>query len=623
MIVMEFDVLKEQVRSFSKGPGVYLMRGREGKVLYVGKASDLRSRVLSYFSKESGSRYQVQFLMKKVHKIETVVTDTEKEALLLENTLIKKYRPRYNIELKDDKSYVSLKLSVQHQAPRLYVTRRLKKDGSLFFGPYSSAGACREVVEFIETHFRLRTCNDHDYRNRVRPCLQYQIKRCDAPCVGLISLEQYRDIVHQVRLFLEGKSQALKKLIKEEMARASDEERYEDAARYRDLLEDMERTLEKQKVVRHSSVSQDTIGFYREGEQMVLSVLSFREGALQGSVPYFLKGVEEDEEVLASFLAQYYEEGKVFPQEILLPFSLKDQALLEEILWDRAGHVLQLFHPQKGEKAALQRLADQNAREAFMVRATRERDQEEILRRLQASLGLKKLPKRIECYDISNFQGGESVGSMVTFLHGRAAKKFYRHFNIKTVVGSDDFASIYEILTRRLRREKEGGCREDDPWALPDLMVIDGGKGQLHAAAQALVDTGIEGVDLIALAKGGLEAADRPELPWEQRTRKDERVFLPGRKNPVVLKQNSSELFLLTQARDEAHRFGIESHRKRRQRRTLQSGLDAIEGVGKVRRQRLLQTFGSLKGIKEATVTEMARVLGGTEALAKRVKESL
>jgi excinuclease ABC subunit C len=600
------------------------MRGREGKVLYVGKAANLRSRVLNYFSKESDSRYQIRFLMGKVQEVEAIVTDTEKEAFLLENTLIKKYRPRYNLQLKDDKSYVSLKLSIQHEAPRLHITRRLKKDGSLWFGPYTSAGACRDVVEFIQNHFRLRTCNDHDYRNRVRPCLQYQIKRCDAPCVGYISLEQYRTIVDQVRLFLEGKSQSLKKVIKEEMAKASGAERYEDAARYRDLLQDIDHTLEKQKVVRHHSESQDTIGLYREGEEIVLSVLSFREGAMQGSVPYFLKGFEEDDELVASFLTQYYEEGKAFPQEILLPLSLKDQDILEEILRDRAGHSLQLLRPQKGEKAALQRMADQNARQAFRLRAAREQNQEDILRRLQEQLGLKNLPTRIECYDISNFQGGESVGSMVTFIKGRPAKKYYRHFNIKTVEGSNDFASIYEVLSRRLKHSQDAGSKdEEDPWALPDLLVIDGGKGQLNAAAQALKDTATQGVDLIALAKSGLQAAEYPELPWEQRERKEERVFLPGRKNPVSMKQNSSELFLLTQARDEAHRFGIESHRKRRQRRTLQSGLDAIEGVGKIRRQRLLQSFGSLKGIKEAEVTEVAKVLGGPEALAKRVKESL
>lgn len=600
------------------------MKSREGKILYVGKASNLRSRTLSYFSKESDSRYQVRFLMGKVNQIEAIVTDTEKEALLLENTLIKKHRPRYNITLKDDKSYVSLKLSIQHEAPRLYITRRLKKDGSLLFGPYTSAGTCREVVDFIQTHFRLRTCNDHDYRNRVRPCLQYQIKRCDAPCVGYISLEQYRGIADQVRLFLEGKSQSLKKIIKEEMAKASEEQRYEDAGRYRDLLVDIDKTLEKQKVVRHQSVSQDTVGFYREGEEIVVSLLTFREGALQGSIPFFLKGIEDDEEILTSFLTQYYEADKIFPQEILLPFDLKDREIIEEILRERFGRVVQVICPQKGEKAALQRLADQNAREAFQVRAAREKDQEEILRRLQERLGLKNLPERIECYDISNFQGDESVGSMVTFLKGRPAKKYYRHFNIKTVEGANDFASIYEVLCRRLKRAgEETGKAKDETWVLPDLMVIDGGKGQLNAAVQAFKDTGTHGVDLIGLAKSGLEASSDPEMPWEQRERKEERVFLPGRKNPVLLRQNSSELFLLTQARDEAHRFGIESHRKQRQRRTLQSGLDSIEGVGKIRRQRLLRSFGSLKGIKEAPLEELAKVLGGPQSLARRVKESL
>lgn len=622
-ILVTLEALKKRVGHFPKAPGVYLMKGPSGRVLYVGKAANLRSRVSNYFSKEADGRYQVRFLMAKVHSIDTIVTDNEKEALLLENTLIKKFRPRYNIELKDDRSYVSLKLSIQHEAPRLYVTRRIQKDGSLLFGPYTSAGACREVVDFIETHFRLRTCSDHDYRNRVRPCLQYQIKRCDAPCVGLISLTDYRAMVEQVRLFLEGKSQKLKQVAQEEMRKAAERENFEEAARYRDLLQDIKETLEKQKVVRHSSASRDILGFIREGEHMVIALMAFREGALQGSTPFFLRGLQEDDEVIASFLTQFYREGRAFPKEILLPFPLKDQKLLEEILRERGAKGLRLVCPQKGEKAAWLKLARQNARQAFVMRSAQDRDREAILQALQERFGLHRRPRRLECYDISHFQGGEAVGSMVTFLEGRPAKKLYRTFKIKTATGGDDFASLYEVLVRRLGRGLSAGEDEGDPWALPDLMVIDGGKAQLHAAMQAIKDTGTESISVMALAKSRLQPTEGIPTDWQKRTRSEERVFLPGRKNPVMLHQNSSERYLLTQARDEAHRFGIESHRKARQRRGLQSGLDRIEGVGKIRRQKLLKKFGSLKAIKEAELGELEKTLGGTRALAQRVKESL
>lgn len=616
--------LQTEAKKLPHKPGVYLMKGPKGEVLYVGKASDLRSRVGSYFSKEGESRYQIRFLMAKVHVIESILTHTTKEALLLEDTLIKKHRPRYNVHLKDDKSYVSLRLSIQHEAPRLYVTRRIRKDGSLYYGPYASAGACREVVDFVQRHFRLRNCSDHDYRNRVRPCLQYQIKRCDAPCVGYIGLEEYGKITHRVRLFLEGKNDELKRLVEREMKSAAKEERFEEAARYRDLTQDIERTLEKQKVVSHQADHRDVLGYYREGASVLLYLMMIQEGKLQDSRSFFFKSHEDEDDLLPAFLTQFYGEGHRIPKEILVSHPLTEKSSLEEILGERAGHRVRINHPQRGEKLSLLKMAQENAQQAFQTRLQKEQDQKEILEELQKKLHLKNYPHRLECYDISNFQGQESMGSMVTFVEGEARPKLYRHFKIKEVAGSNDFASLYEVLSRRLRRSSaEAGSSPDKAWALPDLVVIDGGKGQLNAAAQAFKDAGVQGIDLISLAKSRLSPGSPLERSSEPRERSEERVFLLGRKDPVFLQPHSSVLFLLVRARDESHRFGIESHRKWRQRRTLYSGLEKIAGVGKVRRQKLLKHFGSLKRIKDAEPGEIAEVIGVSLEMGRRVKESL
>jgi len=620
---MEPNALQKKVREFPKAPGVYLMKGQKGEILYVGKASNLRSRVQSYFSNRADSRYQIRFLMSKVNSIEPLVTDNAKEALLLENTLIKKHRPRYNLDLKDDKSFLSLKLSIKDESPRLYVTRRIKKDGNLYYGPYTSAASCREVVDFIQKHFRLRTCSDHDYRNRVRPCLQYQIKRCDAPCVGYISLEEYKKIIEQVRLFIEGHNQPLRRLAQNEMQKASSQERFEEAARYRDLLKDIDITLEKQKVVSHTAADRDVIGLHREGPRVMVYLMMVREGTLQDQVSYFLKSYEEDEDLIATFLTQYYREGRSIPREILVPRLLEDASSVEQILSERSHHTLKLVFPRRGEKVDLLKMGNQNANLAFTRQLQKEKNQEEILEELQSSLRLKELPRRMECYDISNIQGKESIGSMVTFLGGVPAPKLYRLFKIKTVAGANDFASLYEVLSRRLRRSRATQGQEiESPWALPNLMIIDGGKGQLNAAIQATKDLGVEGVELISLAKSRL--LDSPPLkssPGKERS--EERVFLRGRKDPVFLNPRSSALFLLMKARDEAHRFGIESHRKLRKRTSLVSALDKIEGVGKVRRQKLLQVFGSLKRIKAAEVSDLAKALGASPELARRIKESI
>lgn len=623
---MSLEKLKAQVQGFPQRPGVYLMKNARGQMLYVGKATQLRSRVLSYFSKEAHSRYQIRFLMSKVQRIETMVTDNAKEALLLENTLIKKHYPRYNIHLKDDKSYVSLKLTVGHPVPRLEVTRRIRRDGSLYFGPYTSAGACREVVDFIQRHFRLRTCTDHEFKNRVRPCLQYQIKLCDAPCVGLVSREEYQDMVQQVEWFLRGKSQELRKTAERKMHEASRAEQFEEAARYRDLLQDMEETLEKQKMVTHQGDSRDVLGLARQGESVTCYLMKVREGRVSGHSTYFFESMESEEELAVSFLNQYYEnahdgEAKI-PPEVLVSFSSEDLNPLQEILSERRGGSVKLYCPQRGEKAKLKDLAMANAEQALRLRLQQDDQSAEILQSLEKKLQLKNLPTRIECYDISHFQGGQTVGSMVTFVQGKAQRNLYRRFQVKSVRGPDDFASLYEVLYRRLKRGLEAKLNDrENPWALPELMVIDGGKGQLNAALQAAKDLGVTGVDFIALAKSRLSGDGGKPQSLEDKVRSAERVFLPGRKNPVILKPNSNELFLLMQLRDEAHRFGIEAHRKRQKKHSLASQMEQIPGLGPKRRQKLLQTFGSWAQIKEASIEDVAIALGGLQNLARRVKK--
>ncbi len=617
---MNLEAIKDRVRHFPKKPGVYLMQDRSEKVLYVGKAVDLRSRVMSYFAKEDPSRYQVKFLMSKVHDIEIVVTDTAKEALLLENTLIKKHRPRYNIDLKDDKSYLSLKLSINHKAPRLYPTRRIKKDGGIYYGPYTSAGACREVVDFIERHFRLRTCSDHEYRNRSRPCLQYEIKRCDAPCVGLISLEDYGAMVEQVRWFLEGKGKKIKAIAEQKMNSAAATEQFEEAARYRDLLIDIEKTLEKQKVVSHEALNRDVLGMYREGELVQIFLLKIREGTLSQHRAYFFKSIMGTEETLSSFIIQYYDAGHKIPSELVLPVALPDAAIYEEVLKDLANQRVRLQVPRRGEKLDLLRLAEKNATETFRTQQGKDQERKNVMIRLAERLALQNFPERIECYDISHFQGGQTIGSMVVFWQGEPLRKFYRRFNIQSVSGPDDFASLYEMLFRRLKRSlSTSGEKESAPWALPDLLLIDGGKGQLNAAQQALKDLRLTGIDLVAIAKSRLAPSAGPGQDLSQRTRSEERLFVPGRKNPIFLRAHSNELFLLMQARDEAHRFGIEAHRKARNQKSLNSGLKQIPGVGPVRSQRLLQYFGSYERLQKASAEEVARALGSSLPVAQRI----
>jgi excinuclease ABC subunit C len=609
------SLVQDKLTNLPSRPGVYLMRDKGGKVIYVGKAKDLRSRVRAYFNCPD-ERSQIQFLVRRVEDLETLVTSNDKEALILENNLIKQYKPRYNIRLKDDKSYLSIKVTTQHLWPRILATRKIVKDGNRYFGPFSSAVAARETIDIIEKHFQLRNCTDHNFRNRSRPCLQYQIKRCMAPCVLPVPEEAYREQVRQAMLFIDGKQQELIDELKQRMQAKSDALEFEAAARIRDQIQAVEKTLEKQRMVAHWGADQDIFGLYREGGFIEVQVLLVRQGKLTDNLSYSLEDLEfPDEEIVGSLLTQFYQGQRFIPDEILLPVALEDRDVRQEYLSERKGKGIEILWPQRGDRRHLVQMAEDNAKQSFSERHDQEKAREKMLRELQTQLRLKRYPQRVECFDISTIHGAHAVGSMVTFINGEPDKNLYRHFRIRTVdpsSGGDDFGMMLEVLRRRFARGKE----EAD---LPDLIVVDGGKGQLAMALTAMAEIGIEGVEAVGLAKMRVQAAARSR----EIERLEERVFLPGQSNAVILKRNSNALFLLQRVRDEAHRFAITHHRKLRSKQTLYSALDRIPGVGGVRKRALLRAFGSVKRIEEATLEELLKVPSMNEKIAQEILQTL
>lgn len=605
--------LAAKIAAVPAEPGVYLLKDRTGKVIYVGKAKSLRPRVQSYF-RGGDERHQVQFLVRRVGDLECLVTRNEKEALILENNLIKQYKPRYNIRLKDDKSYVSVKITSSDPWPRVLVTRKIARDGSRYFGPFHSASAVRDTLDVIRKVFPLRTCSDPVFRNRTRPCLEYQIKRCLGPCVLPVDRAEYEQHLRAVTLLLEGKDSQLRTLLQKRMREASAALRFEDAARFRDQLRAIEKTGERQGAVRHGGGDCDVFGLYREGGSIEAQVLMIRSGKLTSNQSFGFADWElPDEEVLSSLLTQFYQGERFVPDEVLLPLEIDDAEPRAELLRERKGRIVSIVVPQRGEKVRLVELAKANARQAFLERRDDEERSEKTARELQERLQLRNPPKRIECVDISTFQGGETVGSVVSFDEGRSDPGRYRRFRIRTVVGTDDFASMREVLERRLR----AGLEKND---LPDLLVIDGGRGQLGVATAVCADLGITSLDVVGLAKMRVErSATSPEIE-----RLEERVFLPGRVNPVVLARNSNALFLLQRVRDEAHRFAVTYHQKLRDRARLQaSPLQAIAGIGDERRRALLRHFGSLTRVRAAAIEEIEELPGFGRALAERIKRAL
>src|SRR5438067_2443289 len=492
------EELQRTLESLPTQPGCYIMKDRAGAVVYVGKAVNLRARVAQYFQERTGdSRVFIPFLEDLLGDIEVMITPSEKDAILLENELIKKYRPRFNIRLRDDKNFISLRLSGTHPYPRLEVVRRVRKDGARYFGPYSSASSIRETLSIVNRHFQLRTCTDQVMANRRRPCLQYQIKRCPAPCVYSVPEEDYQRSVEEVALFLEGKADELTAQISGRMKDAAAKLEYERAAQLRDQLHAIDRSLEKQRTVLGDAVDQDVLGFHREGGLLELQLLFFRGGRLSGGRSFsFSKQGFPTEELLSSFLDQYYESGAFIPKELFLPVPLPDPDALEAWLSDRKGERVRLHVPERGEKARLLEMARENARHNFEERQRTQKNAFENLQRLQTRLRLPRLPRRIECFDISTFQGQLTVGSQVVFTDGEPDKSGYRLFKVRGEAVRDDFAAMFQVLTRRLKR----GIEDEH---LPDLLVVDGGKGQLNVARAALREVGLSlsDVPLAGLAK--------------------------------------------------------------------------------------------------------------------------
>ena len=594
-------------------PGVYLLRDKAGKVLYVGKAKALRPRVRAYFRDAGDGRFQVRFLMRRVRDFDTLVTSSEKEALILENNLIKQFKPRYNIRLKDDKSYLSAKVT-NHAWPRITVTRRIVKDGGKYYGPFGSADGLRDTIDVIRKVFPLRTCSDGVFRNRSRPCLEYQIKRCLGPCVLPVDRAEYERHLRAATLLLEGKDLDLLREMKAQMAVHAQRLEFEEAARMRDRVRAIEKTVEHQTVLHHWGIDQDVFGLYREGGSIEAIVLLIRRGKLTSTQAWSFDDLEfADEDVLADLLTQYYYGDRQIPDEVIVPVGLEDAEVRAELLTERRGKKVEFVLPQRGEKLRLLEMAVENARQSFASRRDSEKTRERMIEELRERLHLRNAPRRIECYDISNLQGTMVVASQVTFDDGEPNKNLYRRYRIRTVAGQDDFASMYEVLKRRLERAQ----REN---LLPDLWVIDGGKGQLNVALEVLREFNLGGqIDVLGLAKQHVlnEPQQRDVIKSE------ERVFLPNRKDPVILKKNSNALFLLVRIRDEAHRFAITYNRELRNRMRLRSILDDIEGVGPTRRRALLKHFGSLRRIREATLEELALVKGINSELAAVIRRDL
>ena len=624
----------ERLARVPLSPGVYIMKGAEGAVIYVGKAANLRNRMRSYFGSPTSMESKTRALSASIADFEYVVTTTEQEALHLEAEMVKRHQPLFNIRLKDDKHYPYLKVDLGDMWPRVYITRRVEKDGARYFGPYANAGSVRRTLDIVNKLFPWRSCTKTITGTDPRPCLDYYINRCIAPCTSYCTKEEYDEVIRQVILFLEGRTEEVVRTLKREMAAESERMEFERAARIRDQLAAIDRVTERQTVASTKPADEDIFGLARGDDDAVVQVLFVRGVRMIGVDSFTLSGAkdESDADVMASFIKQFYESATYVPRRVVVPMELPEHALIQSWLTERRGSNVELLAPQRGEKLRLVRMATTNARESrdaahakWLADSGKTRA---ALESLQEELELPTLPHRIECYDISNTQGTSSVGSMVVFIDGHPRPQEYRRFRIKTVEGANDFASMAEVLRRRFSRAREqllqqtgatapalesasdgsarrADRRDDSFAALPDLVIIDGGKGQLSAVLDVMRDMGVKQIPTVGLAK------------------QHEEIFVQDVSEPVVLPRASQALYLVQRLRDEAHRFAITYHRGVRSKAAMQSALDTIPGVGPKRKKALLKKFGSVRGIREAPLEEIAATTGFTSALAERVKSGM
>lgn len=606
--------LLHRVRALPDRPGVYMFKDAKGKVIYVGKAARLRERVRSYFGSPRSLEPKVRALVAQIADLEYIVTRTAAEALVLEASLVKRHQPFFNVRLKDDKHYPYLKIDLSDPWPRVEIARRVLPDGARYFGPYASAGSVRKALDLVKKLFPWRSCTKVITGTDPRPCLEYYIHRCLGPCASLCTKEEYDRVIRQTIKFLEGRTDEVVADLWQQMEEAAENLEFERAAHLRDQIRAIQRMGERQAVDLGRYVDMDVFGLAREGPDACVQVFFVRGGNVIGRDHFALDGAQDEPEaaVLASFLSQFYEAATYVPEQVLLPVPVEDQPLLEAWLSERRGGPVRLLVPEGGQEAALVEMARDNAREALQALRVRVLSQRGALRQaleeLAEELDLPGPPRRIECYDISNIQGAHAVGSMVVFVDGQPRPAEYRRFRIKFVSGPNDFAMLQEVLRRRFRRARDAASRgeSDESFAkLPDLLMVDGGKGQVSAAHDVMRDMGLGHIPLVGLAK------------------RFEELYVVDLAEPIVLPRTSQALYLVQRIRDEAHRFAITYHRKVRDKAGMESVLDSIPGIGPKRKKALLRKFGSLQGIREAPLDEIAATPGFTRALARRVLESI
>lgn len=587
-----------KLKNVPVSPGVYLMKDAKHKVIYVGKAKNLKNRVRSYFQKGTGDRLYTEYLIKHVVDIDFVLTETEKEALILENNFIKQFKPKFNINLRDDKNFPCIKLETNKDFPYPKVVRQKEDDGAMYFGPYASARAVRETLRYINDTIPVRKCRDNAFKSRTKPCLYYQIHKCLGPCCGLIDRASYKTLTDQVILLLKGKQEDLIGILRKQMYEESKQLRYEKAAKLRDQIQSIEQTVEKQRINSLTFIDRDVFGYYltdNTDNNVYIEVMFIRSGNMEDVASYRLSiNHTTIEEVFRSFLNQFYSQTRFIPSEVIIPVNSPDAVLLEEWLTERKGKKVSVFCPKRGDKLRLIEMAQKNAMNAYKVSQTQDDNYSRTLQALKDVIGLKNLPERIECFDISNIFGKQAVGSMVTFVCGKPDKSKYKRFRIKTVDRIDDYAMMHEVLLRRYKRAVEEGD-------LPDLVMVDGGKGQLGVALRVFEELAINDTDLLALSKDRGKSGIPKEGQGEQ-------VHAPHIPHPILLPPSSPVLLFLARIRDEAHRFAIAYHRKLRDKEYYKSPLDEIPGIGIIRKKALIKRFGSIEGIRNATINQLTEI---------------
>jgi excinuclease ABC subunit C len=599
--------IEAQLRALPARPGVYLFKDSQGKVIYVGKAASLRHRVRAYFSPSTNLSPKLQRLAASISDFESIFTDSEQQALILECTLIKQYRPRYNVSLKDDKTFPYLKIDLDNDWPSVRITRRFRKDGGKYFGPFASAGSVRRTLRLIRKIFPFRSCNKAITGKDSKPCLEYHIHRCSGPCIGAVSKEDYDEIIRQVILFLEGKQELVVRELKHKMEKASQQLQFEKAALLRDQIQATEAVIEGQKIAVTVMGEQDVIALAQAKDLAYVEIFFIRNNRLIGRDHLLVDGIRDEEpsQIMTSFVKQYYASASSIPPVILLQYPIDEPAVIIEWLSSQRGAAVKLRVPRQGAKKQLVDTVAENARhglELYQIKQSATVDPAIVLQELKERLRLPSIPMRIEGYDISNIRGTLAVGSMAVFDKAMPKLAHYRRFRVKTVAGIDDYAMIQEVLRRRFRRY----LADEDKWSIaPDLVLIDGGKGHLNAALEVMRGLGLGSIPAASLAK------------------EREEIFIPGNPRPVALPQTSVALHLLQRVRDEAHRFALAYHKRLRHKEGIASALDSIPGIGPKRKKVLIREFGSVRGIKEASIDQLAAVEGMTGKLADKLKEYL